>query len=186
MNDGKIILLNGASSSGKSSLASAVQDVLDEPFWRLSIDHFIAADLLPTRRIRNGEFPWSSLRPGFIAGFHQCIPALVNAGNNVVLEYVAETREAVGHLLGNLKGLDVFVVGVHCALSELERREAARGDRRAGSARVDFETTHKLMCYDWEVDMTSTPPKDAAILLKAAWLSRSDAGVHHSADTSTV
>ena len=31
--DGKIILINGASSSGKSTLSRALQAKLDEPFW---------------------------------------------------------------------------------------------------------------------------------------------------------
>ena len=44
---GRIILLNGASSSGKSSLAQALQRQLDEPFWHWSIDHLLAARVLP-------------------------------------------------------------------------------------------------------------------------------------------
>ena len=35
---GKIILLNGASSAGKSSLAQALQQRLEEPFWHWSIE----------------------------------------------------------------------------------------------------------------------------------------------------
>jgi len=33
---GRVILLNGASSSGKSTLAAALQDALDEPFLHVS------------------------------------------------------------------------------------------------------------------------------------------------------
>ncbi|MGA1600219.1 MAG: phosphotransferase-like protein [bacterium] len=39
---GNVILLNGASSSGKSTLAQDLQARLDEPFWHFSIDHLIA------------------------------------------------------------------------------------------------------------------------------------------------
>jgi chloramphenicol 3-O phosphotransferase len=53
---GKIILLNGASSSGKSTLASALQNNLEEPFWHYSIDHLIAAKILPSARIKRGDF----------------------------------------------------------------------------------------------------------------------------------
>ena len=46
---GKIILLNGASSSGKSTLAQALQASLDEPSWHYSIDHLLAANVLPNQ-----------------------------------------------------------------------------------------------------------------------------------------
>src|SRR5690606_3711206 len=39
---GKIIFINGASSAGKSTLCQALQVQLAEPFWHVSIDHFIS------------------------------------------------------------------------------------------------------------------------------------------------
>ena len=58
MNDhresGKIILLNGASSAGKSTLARSLQQQLHEPFLHLSFDHLRASNVLPMARIRNG------------------------------------------------------------------------------------------------------------------------------------
>jgi chloramphenicol 3-O phosphotransferase len=47
MTSGRIILLNGTSSSGKSSVARALQEVLSEPYLHLGIDTFIA--MLPSR-----------------------------------------------------------------------------------------------------------------------------------------
>jgi phospho-2-dehydro-3-deoxyheptonate aldolase len=46
---GSIILLNGTSSAGKSTLATAVQDVMDAPYLSLGIDHFF--DALPQRYV---------------------------------------------------------------------------------------------------------------------------------------
>ena len=40
MNKGKIICLNGVSSSGKSTLAKALQDKLKEPYYLMSEDTF--------------------------------------------------------------------------------------------------------------------------------------------------
>ena len=47
MAKGSIVLLNGASSSGKTSIAQELQAMLDEPYLRLGIDSF--GSLLPER-----------------------------------------------------------------------------------------------------------------------------------------
>jgi len=168
---GKIILLNGASSSGKSTLAAALQDALDEPFWHYSIDHLIAAKILPSARIKSGEFPWPSLRAQFFEGFHRTLPALAGAGNNLIIEHIVETQAWMTRLLVLLAGHDVFFVGLHCPLDELERRERARGDRRIGEAKADFETTHAFCVYDFEVDSTR-PVNDNAQAVINAWKAR--------------
>ena len=159
---GAIILLNGASSSGKSTLAQALQATLDEPFWHFSIDHLMAARVLPQARIDAGEFPWPFLRRGFFEGFHRCLPALAGAGNNLVIEHIVESADWMQKLVGLLGHLDVFFVGVHCPLIELERRERSRGDRPIGDAKTDFETTHTFARYDFEVDATLPADRNAA------------------------
>ena len=169
---GKIILLNGASSSGKSTLAAALQLVLDEPFWHCSIDHLLAAKVLPTKRIDDGHFSWRDLRPRFFAGFHATLPVLAEAGNNLVVEHIIETAEWMDRLARLLQAHDVYFVGLHCPLEELERRERARGDRRVGEARGDFETTHRFCSYDLEVS-SSRPVAQVAEAVVAAWKSRS-------------
>jgi chloramphenicol 3-O phosphotransferase len=168
---GKIILLDGASSSGKSTLAQGLQARLDEPFWHFSIDHLIAADVLPKARIENGEFPWRSLRPQFVDGFRRCLPVLAEAGNNLVVEHIVETEEWMHRLLRLLDQLDVFFVKVHCPLAELERRELERGDRRLGEARTDFQTSHAFGIYDFDVDSTSPIDKNVGAVI-AAWKAR--------------
>jgi chloramphenicol 3-O phosphotransferase len=39
--DGKIVLLNGTSSAGKSTIASYLQESMDEPYLRTGIDHWL-------------------------------------------------------------------------------------------------------------------------------------------------
>jgi chloramphenicol 3-O phosphotransferase len=148
---GKIIFLNGASSAGKSTLAHALQARLDEPFWHYSIDHLLSAQVLPQQRMDAGHFVWAEMRPAFFEGFHRSLPALAIAGNNLVVEHIVETREWMDRLLSLLSPFDVFFVGVHCTLPELERRELARGDRRIGEARADYEVTHGFGEYDFEL-----------------------------------
>lgn len=167
---GHVILVNGASSAGKSTLCRALQARVDAPFWHYSIDHF-RTGVLPWARVKSGEFPWPSLRPAFFDGFHRCLPALAGAGNNLIVEYIVETREWMSDLLRLLEPHDVFFVGVHTTLDELERRERTRGDRREGEARRDFETAHLHCTYDFEVDGTGDPDTNADAVL-SAWRAR--------------
>jgi len=168
---GKIILLNGASSSGKSTLAQALQGQLPLPFWHYSIDHLVAAKVLPGSRIDSGEFPWPTLRQNFFEGFHRSIPALAAAGNNLIVEHIVETQVWMDRLLHLLADFDVFFVGIHCPLEELERRERLRGNRRIGEARADFEVTHTFGRYDFECSSIDGVDLVARRVIDA-WLAR--------------
>ncbi len=168
---GKIILLNGASSSGKSTLARELQHQLDEPFWHYSIDHLVAAKVLPSSRPKSGQFSWSEMRPSFFEGFHRSIPAFAEAGNNLIVEHIVETSAWMTRLLHLLSGFDVFFVGIHCPLPELEHRERERGDRRIGEAKADYEITHSFCTYDIEVDSTSPLEQNIKHVI-SAWKAR--------------
>ena len=172
---GSVIFLNGASSSGKSTIARAAQALLPQPFWHYSIDHLLQARVLPRERIDNAEFRWSDLRPNFFEGFHRTIPALVAARNDLIVEHIIETREWMDRLIQLLAGHDVYFVGVHCPLDELVRREAARGDRRIGEAETDFPVAHQYCEYDLELDGTVAGDVSAQRLV-AAWQDRKATG----------
>src|SRR5215469_9840066 len=112
---GRIIFLNGASSSGKSTLAKALQQALPEPFLHVSSDHLVASDMLSARRDSDGPFAWwTQMRPRFFAGFHRCLPALAAAGNDLIVEHIIEFPTWRTDLARLLAGLDVFLIGVHC------------------------------------------------------------------------
>lgn len=168
---GRIILLNGASSSGKSLLARALQSRLDRPFWHISIDHLRDSGVLPTARIKGGEFDWRAMRDAFFLGFERSLLAYVESGNDLVVEHIMESEDWLLRLADTLAGQDVFFVGVHCPLDELERRERARGDRPAGDARRDYFRIHSYCLYDLEVDGTHDPSVNADAVI-AAWRGR--------------
>jgi chloramphenicol 3-O phosphotransferase len=118
---GHVIVLNGASSSGKSTLARRLQDTLSVPFLLLSGDQLVEACVLPARRDTAGPFAWvQEMRPRFFDGFHRCIPAMAAAGN------------------------------------EIDRREAARGNRTPGEGRAHIEQNriHDHGAYTLPIDTT--------------------------------
>ena len=111
------------------------------------------------------------MRPRFFDGFHRCLPALAAAGNDLIVEHIIEFRAWREYLATLLDGPDVFLVGVHCDLAEIDRRERDRGDRRTGEGRSHVETglIHTFGPYDFEVDTTNTVPSAVAAAVLAAW-----------------
>ncbi len=173
---GKIIFLHGASSSGKSTIAAALQDAIEEPFWRISIDHIRDAGILPQKRIDTGEFVWKDMRANFFDGYHGSLAAYAGAGNNLILEHILDTEGWRASLKALFDGLDLFFVGVHCSLPELIRREEARGDRPAGSAELDYNRIHRGLRYDFEVNSEEPLEVNVRTVL-SAWRSRSGRSV---------
>ena len=169
---GKILLINGASSAGKSTLARSLQQQLHEPFLHLSFDHLRESNTVPMARIRNGELDWALMRPAVFDGFHRSLPAFAIAGNNLIVDHIIEQDDWMADLVQLLAPFDVFFVGVHCPLPELERRARHRGDRRIGEARTDFHAMHRFTTYDFDIDTTQPTERNVARLI-SAWQVRS-------------
>jgi chloramphenicol 3-O phosphotransferase len=164
----KIILLHGPSSSGKSTLARALQAKIELPFWHVSIDHLHDAGVVPMARYRSGEFNWRDDREAFFEGFHQSLRAYAVAGNNLIVEHILDAPEWPAKLGELLSPLDLFFVGLHASLPELIRREAARGDRPIGDAERDFHSVHRGLTYDFEVS-SDRPLEENVEALLSAW-----------------
>ena len=149
-----IIFLNGPSSSGKTTLGHALQQILETPYFYFSSDQLVQANVLPRvdRGAKTGEWAWRTIRPHFFDGFHRCIAALATAGNPLIVEHVLEFQSWLDDCVQLLAPFDVFFVGVHCPLEELERRERQRGNREIGEGRSHQEEgVHSWGPYDFEV-----------------------------------
>ncbi|WP_449396167.1 chloramphenicol phosphotransferase CPT family protein [Devosia riboflavina] len=146
-----IIFLHGASSSGKSTLARALQERIERPFWHISIDHLRDSGVLPLGRVKAGDFRWRDMRAPFFAGYHASLAAYAAAGNNLIVEHILDTPGWQGELATLFRPFDVLFVALHCSVEELRRRELARGDRPAGSAEQDALTIHEGRRYDLEL-----------------------------------
>ena len=157
---GQIIVLNGASSSGKSSIAKALQAMINEPCIHLCIDDCLGAfqsDLWERQEIVKPEWP------NIIHGFHAAGAAIARAGNMVIIDDVLEEEPPwVESLLELFEGLSVILVGVHCPLGEMEERERERKDRKTGLARLQIDQVHAQAEYDVQVDTSMLSPTECA------------------------
>ena len=163
---GRIALLNGTSSAGKSTLAKALRIRLEPQF------HYYASDQLADTGFRPLDKDVRfRRRESFFEGFHRSIPAFAEAGLDLLVEHIVERQSWADDLKALLSPFDVFWVGVHAPVAEIERRERLRGDRQIGEG-VYHLKTHSFCRYDVEVDTTEPLERNVEIIL-TAWRSRS-------------
>ena len=178
-------MLNGSSSSGKTTLAVTLQRILAEPWQHVALDQFrdglpgkvrglnsppgtpgdqglniVPVDLNGVRvtEVRFGEFGEAVLR-----AMRRAVAELAHQGVNVVVddllfkpEYLSDYREV-------LADLEVWFVGVRCARGVVEEREAKRPGRFPGTAISHFDTVHAHgLAYDIEVDTSHLDPSSCA------------------------
>ena len=167
---GKIILVNGTSSSGKTTLCEALVNVLPLPFLYFSSDHLIESGMRPDARIERGDFDWRVMREPFFQGFHHAILAFAKCGNNLLVEHIVEESAWADELFELIEGIDVFVVSVRCSDALLESRERERGDRAIGEARYHSKT-YDFVQHHVEVDGSLSPSTNAQDVL-SAWVKR--------------
>ncbi len=104
----------------------------------------------------------------FLTGWYQCIRALALAGNNVIAEGGFLKREWLWEQAQALDSIEALYVGVFCPLDVIEQRELARGDRKPGYSRSQYDVVHRHGPYDVEVDTSVFDPEQVAQAIQAA------------------
>jgi chloramphenicol 3-O phosphotransferase len=158
---GSIILLNGASSSGKGSIANELLDLLDPPHFLLSVDAFNAMRSKEKTRLLSAS-ELDGVMHQTRAGFHRAVGGMAFAGNSVVMDYVLSEPWRLHDCLEVFDGLRVVFVGVRCELEVLESRERMREDRVLGTAASQVDIVHSFGPYDIEVWTDQMTPREAA------------------------
>ncbi|SEC39911.1 Chloramphenicol phosphotransferase-like protein [Streptomyces sp. 2231.1] len=95
---GTVVLLNGTSSSGKSSIARALLDVLDGTWFHLPVGAFHA--MRCHRPIADEDLQAEIDRA--VKGFHRAVAGMAAAGNNLVVDHPLSRRWRLTDLLGLL------------------------------------------------------------------------------------
>lgn len=109
-------------------------------------------------------------RESFFDGFHRSIASSADTGLDLLVEHIVEETSWAEQLARVLSGFDVFWIGVHASVAELQRREQMRGDRQSGEA-LEHLKTHEFCRYDVEVDTTKPVAENVSAVLRA-WSSR--------------
>lgn len=182
-----LILVNGPSSAGKTTLCRALQAAIDQPYLVVGFDDFIfmsapryyrgadtaqqretdawtalGAEMVQTSPPGAPVSVTARLGPVFrrlVDAMAPAVRTLIDRGNPVIFDHVLHDRSMYESYLAATDGLDVFTVGVTCAVEVLEARERARGDRVLGRARGLSEVVHTFCTYDTMVNTGAMAPE---------------------------
>jgi len=173
---GTVIILNGTSAVGKSSIMRAFQDKHAEPWLGMGIDNFFI-NLLPFKfyfdpqyGVMQGEATEDEQGKLFtlhigpegqkmIRGMHCAIAAYAKAGNNVIVDYIMYDAAWHDDLISALSGIPVVTIGVTASLPVVQQREKLRGTSPEGHARSIYHTVHQGWEYDVEINTDEMTPE---------------------------
>jgi chloramphenicol 3-O phosphotransferase len=161
----RIIMLNGTSSVGKTTLVAELRPLLPDTFCYYASDQLADEGFRPTAPVARLHG-----REAFFDGFHQSIASFASAGLDMLVEHIVEKASWRADLDRLLSPFDVFWVGMFAPIEELEQRERVRGNRTIGEAREHF-ATHDYCSYDFSIH-TTQPANVIASQVSQAWRSR--------------
>ncbi len=179
---GTVIILNGPSSVGKSSIIKAFQAKQNTPWLGTGIDHLYVGVIPPNwlddkpehqtimtittskdkedKKVVTAVFGPEGFK--VVKGMHRAIAAYANVGNNVVVDYIKYGQEWLKDLQEALSGLKVIWVGVTASLESIENREKKRGTSPEGHARSHYDSVHQGVKYDLMLNTDSLTSEQAA------------------------
>ena len=155
MNSGKLIFLNGASSSGKTAISKELQNILDETFLHISSDTF--ASFYPPRKKELKTYNQDYLskvqknlkskkKPSTVHLYTTMILSMINEGMNVIADTTFLKYMTIEEIK-MIESKEAYLIDVTCDLETLEKREKSRKDRPLGAARKHIE-----FCYDYQIN----------------------------------
>lgn len=158
---GRILLLNGPSSAGKTSLAHALRRLLQErgrPAMVISMDDFLHGCGHTSAREATRHVP-------VIETCHAAMAEAARHGLLVLADHVlGEDPAWLADLLSRLGGIPLHSIQVHCGRDELIRRERGRTDRPPDlqHALRQHASIHCPLPRQIEIDTTSLSPEACA------------------------
>jgi chloramphenicol 3-O phosphotransferase len=168
-----VVVLNGGSSSGKTTIGRCLQQLFPDPWLLLGVDELLA--VMPDRQdaglITFAPDGGVLVGPGFRrleTAWYEGMATMARSGVGIILDEVfLGGGTSQDRLRQALSGLDVLWVGVYCDPAVATAREAARSGRVAGMAAAQAEVVHQGVKYDMEVDTTSVSALECAQRIRA-------------------
>ena len=178
---GRVVILNGTSSSGKTTLVELFlsrRHGAGECWLTTGIDECITTLPDPWHRTPGFDGPWAEdgfrleacgdaleVRGGemwqrMLTAYRRTVAVWARTGFDVIVDEVVLDEFGASEWSAELDGVPLVWVGVRCALDVAEAREEARGDRFRGIARGQFDVVHRHVRYDLELDTTSRTPDE--------------------------
>ena len=155
MKKGRIIFFEGVSSSGKTTLAKALQARLPEPFFWLAGDTIW--EMAPEKFKNDMEV----IFPKIDAATINTIKLFSDLGIDAIVDMVPVIKSN-RKFAKMLRQCPVLYVNVTCPPEELRRREQARGDRQVGLGESQLAGLSPQRTYDIIVDTHNSTIEECA------------------------
>ena len=154
----RVILIAGPSSSGKSTLALALQkQISDHSYMKyeiISIDDLLKMSVNETIY----EDDVFGISPEIIESAARAL----RAGGGVIIDHVITSKRIFDQLTDAFNGCDTKLIRVTCPREVLKAREALRGDRCPGSAEASDAYLFPKEGYDLTVDTHAASAAECA------------------------
>lgn len=165
---GRLIVLNGTSSAGKTSIINDFVSIAPELYLKLGIDN--ALNFLPKHYFDQplwNEVMGKSNQAGplgdqLMAGMNQAIKGLLDSGFNVIADHVIIEDGWYQDIQNTFKDYEFYLVGIFCPREVIAKREIERKNRTLGSAELQFDVVHKNKNYSLTLDSSQASPKESA------------------------
>jgi adenylylsulfate kinase/chloramphenicol 3-O phosphotransferase len=161
MTKGRIIFLNGVTSSGKTSIVDALQE-RDEPFFYV-VANDLFEQMVGDRFLR--EDYWKYLSEVILMMYHTA-KLYSDMGKHVLIDGILVEREQLAphyrRLREILRDNPLDIVEVRCSLETCRRRNIARGDRYETQSEEQASIMAQNIEYSLRVDTENNTPQQCA------------------------
>ena len=174
MSNGKLIYLNGASSSGKTTIAKDLQLILEDTFLSISSDTF--SGFYPPKKKELNNYNQNYLskvkkslenkkKPSIVHLYNSFILSMINEGMNVIADTTFLKYMTIEEIK-SIASIEAYLIDVICNIEVLEKREQLREDRPIGAARKHIEFCYDYQIHDCTVDTSETDSFTCAQVIK--------------------
>ena len=161
MKKGKIIFLNGVTSSGKTSIVDALQSRRDVFFYVVANDLF--QEMVGEQYLE--EDYWKYLSEVIIMMYHTA-KLYSDLGKDVLIDGILVEREEIKphyeQLMQIMKDNPLDIVEVYCPLDISRQRNIERGDRYESQSDEQAELMSKEIKYSLQVDTSRFSAEECA------------------------
>lgn len=164
MEKGRIVFLNGVTSSGKTSIVEAIQARDDVFFYVVANDLF--QEMVGEKYLQ--ENYWKHLSEIIIMMYHTA-KLFSDMEKNVLIDGILVERDEIRphyqQLLEILKENPLDVVEIYCPLDICRKRNIMRGDRYETQSDEQHGSMAKDIAYRFRVDTSLHSPAECANMI---------------------
>ena len=166
MDKGRIIYLNGVTSSGKTSIVEALQARRDVFFYVVANDLF--QEMIGEEYLK--EDYWKYLGEVIIMMYHTA-KLFSDMGKNVIIDSILVERDGIAPHYERMREIlhdnPLDIVEVFCPLDICRQRNIDRGDRYPSQSDEQAALMAKDIAYSMRVDTVRLSPEECAdVILK--------------------